>query len=280
MPGLGQFYNGEVSKGIALFLIFAFSIPVFAWLALHGPAFSLWFLVVTGVVSALGVYVLSCVDAFKRARAIGENYQPGPHNKSYVYVSALFFGYFFVLNQLVTYTRTHLVELNYVPSASMSPGLERGDYLFTDKNVNSPGSKRKIRRGDIATFIYPNDRTVTYVKRVIGLPGDTIEIIGGAVNVNGRPLKPSNSSTVEKADSGETYEVYWKTASQGSQFSLTVPDGEVFVLGDNRDQSYDSRQFGTLPLTDIIGIAKQVWFSLADSGLRFDRIGKWVDVNR
>lgn len=285
-PGLGQLYNGDVSKGISFFLIFGFSIPVFSWLALHGPNFSLWLLIVAGALSALGVYVLSCMDAFKRANVIGESYRPGPYNKSYVCVSALFFGYFFVLNQLVMYTRTNLVELHYVPSASMSPGLERGDFVFTDKNVNSPGSKRKIKRGDIATFVYPNDRTAIYVKRVIGLPGDIIEIADGDVKVNGQSLTQSHSSATqgrqvitEKAASGKTYEVYWKPGSQRSPLSLTVPDGRVFVLSDNRDEGYDSRQFGALPLTDIIGIAKQVWFSLADSGLRVDRIGKWVDVN-
>jgi len=283
MPGLGQVYNGEVSKGISLFLIFAFSIPGFSLLAVNGPNFSLWILVLLGVLSALGVYVLSCVDAFKRARTIGESYQLGPYNKSYVYLSMLFFGYFFVLNQLVTYTKAHVIELYHVPSTSMSPGLEKGDYFFTDKDVNSPGCKRKIKRGDIATFVYPNDRTTIYVKRIIGLPGDKIEMIGTDVKVNGQSLVQASPSTKadhqvirEKAESGETYEVYWKIGSQGSQLSLTVPDGQVFVLGDNRDEAYDSRKFGTLPLTDVIGVAKQVWFSLADVGLR---IGKWVDVN-
>lgn len=283
MPGLGQVYNGEVSKGISLFLIFAFSIPGFSWLALNGPNFSLWILVLLGVLFALGIYVLSCTDAFKRAKVIGKSYQLGPYNNSYVYLSMLFFGYFFVLSQLVTYTKTHLVELYHVPSTSMSPGLEKGDYFFVDKDVNSPGCKRKIKRGDIATFVYPNDRTTIYVKRIIGMPGDKIEMSGTDLKVNGQAItKGSPSSTQEhlvvreKADSGETYEVYWKLGSRGAQLSLTVPEGQVFVLGDNRDEAYDSRKFGTLPLTDIIGVAKQVWFSLADAGLR---VGKWVDAN-
>src|SRR5580765_5620533 len=134
MPGLGQVYNGEVSKGISLFLTFAFSIPAFSWLAVHGPNFSLWVLVLLGVLFALGVYALSCMDAFKRAKTIGESYQIGPYNKSYVYLSMVFFGYFFVLNQLVDYTRTHLVGLFHMASTSMSPGLEKGDYFFTAKD--------------------------------------------------------------------------------------------------------------------------------------------------
>lgn len=283
MPGLGQVYNGEVSKGISLFLIFAFSIPSFSWLALHGPNFSLWILVLLGALFALGVYVLSCTDAFRRAQVIGESYQLGPYNKSYVYLSMMFFGYFFVLSQLVTYTKTNLVELYQIPSTSMSPGLEKGDYFFVDKDVNSPGSKRKIKRGDIATFVYPNDRTTIYVKRIIGLPGEKIEMNGTEVKINGQSIVQGNPSSTqdhlvvrEKAESGETYDVYWKVNSPGSQLSLTVPDGQVFVLGDNRDEAYDSRKFGTLPLTDVIGVAKQVWFSLADAGLR---IGKWVDAN-
>lgn len=283
MPGLGQVYNGEVSKGISLFLIFAFSIPCFSWLALHGPNFSLWMLILLGVFFALSVYALSCIDAVKQAKVISESYRLGHYNKSYVYLSMLFFGYFFVLNQLVTYTKTNLVQLYHVPSVSMSPSLEKGDFFFVDKDVNSPGSKRKIKRGDIATFVYPNDRTTIYVKRIIGLPGDKIEMTGTDVKVNGQSLVQGSSINKadyrlvhEKAESGEVYDVYWKTNSQGYQLSLTVPDGQVFVLGDNRDQAYDSRNFGTLPLTDIIGVAKQVWFSLADSGLR---IGKWVDAN-
>jgi signal peptidase I len=284
MPGLGQVYNGDVSKGISQFLLFAFSIPIFCWLAMHGPDFGLWLLILVGVLLAIGVYLLSCIDAFKRAKHLGENYQLGPYNKPYVYISMIFFGYFFVLGQLNEYTTAHLVQLYVVPSTSMTPGLMKGDRFFVDKNVNSPDSKRSLKRGDIATFIYPNDRTAIYVKRIIGLPGDKVEMNGTDVLVNGKNIVDTGIAGAasdhlilhEKSDSGETYTVYWKTNSQGSHLSVTVPDGQIFILGDNRDDAVDSRKFGTVPVADVNGVAKQVWYSTGDAGLR---LGKWVGVN-
>jgi signal peptidase I len=283
MPGLGQVYNGEVSKGISMFLVFAFSVPIFSWLATHGPNFSLWLLIVVGVLINLSVCLMSAIDAFKRAKKIGDNYQLGPFNKVHVYLSLLFFGYFFVLNQLFMYTRNHVVAMYNIPSTSMSPNLEKGDLIFVDRNVNSPESKRKLKHGDIAIFVYPNDRTTIYVKRIIGLPGDKIEIKGTDVTVNdktiveGQPITAGDQMVLkEKAESGNTYDVVWKANSQGSQVTTTVPNGQVFVLGDNRDGASDSRSFGAIPLADVIGVTKQVWFSVGDSGLR---LGKWVDVN-
>jgi signal peptidase I len=135
----------------------------------------------------------------------------------------------------------------------------------------------------IPAHVYPNDRTSIYVKRIIGLPGDEIEMTGTDLKVNGESLVKSGPSTKdgrlvveEAAESGETYDVYWQLESPGSKLSLTVPNGQVFVLGDNRDESHDSRKFGTVPLVDVIGVARQVFFSSADVGLR---IGKIVDVN-
>ncbi len=285
LPGLGQIYNGEVSKGISLFLIFAFSIPAFSWLALHGPQSIFWLIVLGGATSALSMYVLCCVDAYRRAQLIGENYTVGPYNKAYVYLSVLLFGYFFVLNQLVTYTKDHMVALYYIPSVSMSPSLDKGDYFFTDKSINAIGSKRNVKRGDVAIFVYPNDRTTIYVKRIIGLPGDQIEIKGNDVSVNGHSLVSSISEenghkiVSEKSESGQNYKVQWKLDTPAEAFSLSVPNGQVFVLGDNRNEAYDSRKFGTVPLTDVVGLAKQIWFSVGESGLRLNRLGQWLDVN-
>jgi len=121
------------------------------------------------------------------------------------------------------------------------------------------------------------------VKRIIGLPGDKIEMKGTDVLVNGKTIvdgTPDNTSdhlTVhERAESGDIYTVFWKPNSAGSNLSVTVPDGQIFILGDNRDDAVDSRKFGTVPVADVNGVAKQVWYSTGDAGLR---IGKWVGVN-
>ena len=103
-----------------------------------------------------------------------------------------------------------------------------------------------------------------------------MKVNGKSIVVSGPSAADGREVIQEKADSGETYTVYWKVNSTGSHLSVTVPDGQVFLLGDNRDGAYDSRKFGTVPLTDVVGVAKQIWFSRSNSGLR---LGKWVEVN-
>jgi len=165
----------------------------------------------------------------------------------------------------------------------MSPNIQKGDFIFVDREVNAPGSKRQLKRGDTAVFINPNDRTTIFIKRIIGLPGDQIEIDGTDVRVNGKLLKSGESTVVtekllfhENSETGQSYDIYWKEIKDHGSISVKVPAGQVFVLGDNRDESYDSRAFGPLPLIDIIGVAKQSLFSTGSDGLR---LGKWIDVN-
>ncbi len=85
----------------------------------------------------------------------------------------------------------------------------------------------------------------------------------------------------ESSESGN-YQVMWKKDQKNdTSFSGSVPDGQVFVLGDNRNGAQDSRKFGYVPLTDVTGKAKQIWFSLSpEDGVRWARIGKLIDVNR
>lgn len=276
LPGMGQIYCGDGPRGAAFLLGFALVLPAAAWLGLHAPAPLLpWFLL-AGAAAALAVYVWSLKDAFRSARQQSTTFVPGPWNRGAVYLAMFLLGYFFVLSPLAEHTTSHLVQSFKVPSQSMMPGIMPGGRFFADKRVGHPGGP-KVRRGEIAVFVYPNDRTTMYVKRIIGLPGDRIEIDGTNVKVNGTDLRQEelhqlgtpardrllgeNLAFRETVD-GQSYTVLWRKDAVPARLSVTVPNGQVFVLGDNRSSSQDSRQFGALPLADITGIARHIsdWF--------------------
>lgn len=154
------------------------------------------------------------------------------------------------------------------------------------KRVNCPGCKRQIQRGDIAIFVYPNNRTRLYIKRIIGLPGDEIKIRSNEVFVNGKSLSVDTKLPLKQSDehgqyhyeraNDVDYPVLWVGGKDATDLTITVPAGEVFVLGDNRDKTTDSRKFGTVPLMDVVGLARQVWFSYStETGIRWSRLG-WV----
>lgn len=127
----------------------------------------------------------------------------------------------------------------HFPSASMAPTIERGDYIVVSTFAYADSEPQ---RGDIISFLYPRDPSIVYAKRVIGLPGDTVKIVDGIVYINDiamhepyiRPgeLKHPNNLRME---------------------AVTVPDSSLFVLGDNRDNSNDSRYWGFLPRNFVIG---------------------------
>jgi signal peptidase I len=290
LPGLGQWYNSQLDKGIFLFLGFAFiSLPFIAWIALYLSAQWMSILLLLSLVISVGIYVYAAVDAYLTARR-HPCIQLQTWQQAGVYVSAVLFAYLVVIGNLTNYIRDHLVESFYIPSFSMQPTVLKGELIFGDKRVNCPGCKYQIQRGDIALFVFPNDRTRIYIKRIIGLPGDHIEIDGHQVSVNGKSIRQGEITNAdekkslhvlsthraywEQGDSGR-YVVIWDKSFEAQSLSLDVPNGRVFVLGDNRSSSHDSRKFGTVPVMEVVGKARQVWFSY-DGGkdaIRWDRIG-------
>jgi signal peptidase I len=132
-----------------------------------------------------------------------------------------------------------------VEGTSMIPGLQNQERIFINKFIYNPLVYKlglaDISRGDTVVFWYPNDPSKSYIKRVIGLPGDTVEIVGGAVMVNGSAL-------------AEPYVPEWARDQVSMAPTLIDPD-KYFVLGDNRKSSNDSRTWGLVPRNDIYGKA-------------------------
>jgi signal peptidase I len=287
LPGFGQLYNGQVNKAIWIFLIFAAIVaPGVALIALYLPDRLMMPILLVGLVTSMTIWVYAVVDAWRGARW-QTRYREQAWQQSGVYALVFVACNLVTLPLLIGFVRTHLVESFRIPSASMSPSILQGDYLFADKRYNcpSPACKHAVARGDVAIFTYPNDRTQRFIKRIIGLPGDQIAVKGANVTVNGQALKIR-----ERTEAGELlfteqfgdrrWSVRWSanaTVKTATDLELTVPPGQVFVLGDSRNLSTDSRNFGTVPLQDVIGKARQIWFSSGEHGIRWRRLGHVVD---
>ncbi len=133
-----------------------------------------------------------------------------------------------------------------VEGYSMMPTLENGEFIVVSRVSYKLGSPQ---RGDIIVFHYPRNPADEFIKRVIGLPGDSIRIHNGVVYVNGRPLEEPYIAAPPN------YETEWQ-----------VPEGELFVLGDNRNNSSDSHSWGTVPLDYVVGKAVFVYWPLPRFG--------------
>ena len=167
-----------------------------------------------------------------------------------------------------------------IPSASMEPTLLVGDFLLVDKkspHIFPPTSV--IRRGDPIVFHFPVDSSLHLVKRVIGLPGDRLRLHEGHVYIDGnllsepyavyRPASPDSYRDefprLVSADPGVNSRWWIEMHSLVSQGELTIPPDSYFVLGDNRNDSEDSRYWGFVPRSAIVGKPLVVYFSLNDS---------------
>lgn len=141
--------------------------------------------------------------------------------------------------------RTFLAQPFLVSGSSMEPNFNNGNYLLVDELTYH---LRAPERGEVIVFHYPKDTSVYFIKRIIGLPGETVSITGGVVTVT------------DKGQKEVLKEPYIADPGTFSDFTETLGPGQYFVMGDNRNASFDSRSWGPVPASDIVGLVRlRLW---------------------
>jgi signal peptidase I len=256
----------------------------------------------------------------KRAAHAATRSKSAPRRSLVVRTRALIMG---VLPTLAVFlgTRQLLAEAFRIPSGSMEPTLLVGDWLFVNKlrfGPHIPFTDRSLpgyaspKRGDVTVFISPaqdasirispDEITPTLVKRIVGIPGDTLLMRHGQLTVNGTAASSPNAFVLPDSVASEPQSIFaWqhRIEIRGSRFGapidapslhewgpLVVPAGTFFMMGDNRDNSVDSRYYGPVPRTNLRGTPMFVYYSYdpeqgrdyirALTTIRWDRIGHWI----
>ncbi len=199
---------------------------------------------------------------------------------------------------VVLIIRSFIAEPFRIPSGSMIPTLLQGDFILVNKTaygIHLPVTHHEViatgqpGRGDVAVFRYPKDPSTDYIKRIVGLPGDHIRYTSNnKLYINGElmPQDPvgryqANSAYERHTEglAGDLHDILIYPPQSPLVYEGTVPEGEYFVLGDNRNRSRDSRRWGTVPAENLVGRAWLIWFHLdfADGSFQWSRIGTFVD---
>ncbi len=274
--GVGHIYCGRIAKGLFLYSA-RFLLPllhVIAAFAQPSNGVFLSLLLVPGAATVI-IYLYSPIDAYAIAKRAGSDYKLKEYNRASLYwlLVAMQLAYPVAL---IIGTRAYVYEPFLIPTRSMSPTILAGDRILVNKRPFRDGFPE---RGDVIAFRTPASEVGrNWIKRVIGVAGDRIVIKGREIEVNGKKLErervpPESIVQIRKQVEGDVY--YESHAgrryrvlfaddsfdeSAVDEINVTVPDRSVFVLGDNRDRSRDSRDIGSIHVGDVIGYLDYIYF--------------------
>ncbi len=211
---------------------------------------------------------------------------------------------FFPVILIVLILRSFIFEPFRIPSGSMIPTLKVGDFILVNKfnyGIRLPVIDAKIfdigepERGDVVVFRFPQDPSIDYIKRVIGLPGDRIAYRSKMLYVNGEKIEttltgpytetkdgmpiPGASQWSTKLSASATHDILIDATRPSYNGEWIVPEGNYFVMGDNRDNSNDSRYWGAVPEENLVGQAFMIWmnWNYDDGGIEWGRLGSTIN---
>lgn len=239
LPGLGHVYAGELVKGLLLTAALYFAIIIAGFVPDYILPFYLY-----GLILCLTVwYVYSLVSSIMLAQK-NKEYALKNFNRWYIYIIIYLLAT--LASSTILANKKELIGFNTysIPSQSMHPTLQVGDYITVDTRTEV------IDVGDVVVFRYPKNPTIDYVFRVVAAAGDTVSIYKGVVTLNGK---------VEDYDLPIENEAEF--ARQKTLPATTIPDGEILVLGDYRARSNDSRFWGNVKVSEVIGKVRYVWYA-------------------
>jgi signal peptidase I len=271
-PGLGHFYCARVAP--ALLWSIAPHLALLGWMSIgvfDAPRLHLWLL--AGVVSWLGLRLLQAAIAWRLASRLGQ-YTLRPLNNAALYLGFLL-GTSIFTSLISGPFRELVVEPFKVSNASMQPSLAVGDQLFVVKR----GPYAAWNRGDVVVYRPPQSvlSLSPSVGRVMGLSGDRVEVQRGVFFVNGveAPLAPCDPPPQAGPCFTEgAHRIIHHPSAGTTQGPVAVPKGQLFIAGDNRENALDSREFGPVAASGVVGRVAVVWLSL-DSNFqpRVERFG-------
>ena len=271
---LGQVYAGRLRRGLCLWVVGACVLPVLIFSAILLPLGKLGLIVM--VLCALGFPLFLAIDAFLLARRNPVSPRKG-YQRWWVYVG-LFFGFVLGQNAVAHVMKSFLAEAFVIPSRSMCPTIQAGDRILVDKLWYR---WNPVRRNEIVVFRSQGPGSPPFAMRVVGLSGDEIEITNERVFINGTEWDDENA-VFDRAIPPYSELAYYKPSK--------VPVNCFFVLGDNRRLSKDSRILGPIPIADLCGKARAVYWARErvfpnpddttryySGSIRWDRIGLRLD---
>ena len=274
-PGLGHLYAGRLRSAVALMA----SVPL-----LLGP------LLVAGAVhlprplnvvawwgGVVGVLLLGSVGGARAARRAPRPFRPGHANRWWVYAGLILLAAFVLAPLSGSVSRRYVGESGRIPFGAMEPTVLAGDFLFVDRNTRPPAP------GDIVAFRSVEEPGLTVLRRAVAVGGDTIEMRAGQLLRNGQVVVEPHAVSTDPATEADPRRVRQMLAWQAPRLArdtagylpslrtwgpIIIPPNTFFDLGDNRDASYDGRYYGPVPVTNVVGRPRTVYYSFDPSSYR------------